>query len=117
MVEEVGKSDDDHRTKNANKHSGLRSDSEEEERPKEAIENVVSRDMQRHPLEHSWTFWFDNPSAKSKQVAWGSSIRPIYTFSTIEEFWRFFVYASLNQIRVPILIYLSISFFKSLTIK
>lgn len=42
-----------------------------------------------HPLENSWTFWFDNPSGKSKQAAWGSSIRPIYTFSTIEEFWRF----------------------------
>lgn len=42
----------------------------------------------RHPLEHSWTFWFDNPSAKSKQAAWGSSIRPIYTFSTVEDFWR-----------------------------
>ncbi|KAL0407463.1 UNVERIFIED_CONTAM: Eukaryotic translation initiation factor 4E-1 [Sesamum latifolium] len=41
----------------------------------------------RHPLEHAWTFWFDNPSAKSKQAAWGSSIRPIYTFSTVEDFW------------------------------
>ena len=41
-----------------------------------------------HPLEHSWTFWFDNPSAKSKQAAWGSSMRPVYTFSTVEEFWR-----------------------------
>ncbi|KAG6573340.1 hypothetical protein SDJN02_25256 [Cucurbita argyrosperma subsp. argyrosperma] len=42
---------------------------------------------QPHPLEHSWTFWFDNPSAKSKQATWGASIRPIYTFSTVEEFW------------------------------
>ncbi|XP_028791998.1 eukaryotic translation initiation factor 4E-1-like [Neltuma alba] len=42
---------------------------------------------QPHPLEHSWTFWFDNPSAKSKQAAWGSSIRPVYTFATVEEFW------------------------------
>ncbi|KAL7089244.1 hypothetical protein ACP275_13G177200 [Erythranthe tilingii] len=41
----------------------------------------------RHPLEHSWTFWFDNPSAKNKQAAWGSSIRPIYTFSSVEDFW------------------------------
>ncbi|GMY37802.1 eukaryotic translation initiation factor 4E-1-like [Fagus crenata] len=40
-----------------------------------------------HPLEHSWTFWFDNPSAKSKQAAWGSSMRPIYTYSSVEEFW------------------------------
>lgn len=41
----------------------------------------------KHPLEHSWTFWFDNPSAKSKAAAWGSTIRPIYTFSTVEDFW------------------------------
>ncbi|KAF7803255.1 eukaryotic translation initiation factor 4E-1-like [Senna tora] len=47
---------------------------------------------QLHPLENSWTFWFDNPSAKSKQAAWGSSIRPIYTFATVEEFWRFDIY-------------------------
>lgn len=46
---------------------------------------------QSHALEHSWTFWFDSPAAKSaktKQEDWGSSIRPIYTFSTVEEFWR-----------------------------
>ncbi|KAI3830930.1 hypothetical protein MKX03_010228 [Papaver bracteatum] len=40
-----------------------------------------------HSLENSWTFWFDNPSAKSKQATWGSSIRPIHTFSTVEDFW------------------------------
>ena len=40
-----------------------------------------------HPLEHSWTFWFDNPQGKNKQAAWGSSIRPIHTFSTVEDFW------------------------------
>lgn len=43
---------------------------------------------QPHHLEHSWTFWFDNPSAKSRQATWGSSMRSIYTFSTIEGFWR-----------------------------
>ncbi|KAK8958089.1 Eukaryotic translation initiation factor 4E-1 [Platanthera guangdongensis] len=41
-----------------------------------------------HPLEHAWTFWFDSPSAKSKNSAWGTSIRPIYTFQTVEDFWR-----------------------------
>ncbi|XP_031473791.1 eukaryotic translation initiation factor 4E-1-like [Nymphaea colorata] len=40
-----------------------------------------------HPLEHSWTFWFDNPSGKNRQATWGSSIRAIHTFSTVEEFW------------------------------
>lgn len=42
---------------------------------------------EKHPLENSWTFWFDNPSAKTKQTAWGSNMRPVYTFSTVEDFW------------------------------
>ncbi|KAJ7968826.1 Eukaryotic translation initiation factor 4E [Quillaja saponaria] len=45
---------------------------------------------QPHPLEHSWTFRFDNPSAKSKRASWGSSIRPIYTLATAEEFWSIY---------------------------
>ncbi|KAL2341075.1 hypothetical protein Fmac_009015 [Flemingia macrophylla] len=48
-----------------------------------------------HPLENSWTFWFDNPSAKSKQATWGSSIRSIYTFATVEEFWS--IYNNIHQ--------------------
>lgn len=41
---------------------------------------------QSHPLEHSWTFWFDSPAGENKQAAWGSTIRPIYTFSAVEKF-------------------------------
>ncbi|PWA96252.1 eukaryotic translation initiation factor 4E [Artemisia annua] len=52
--------------------------------------------VEKHPLEHSWTFWFDNPAAKSKQTAWGSSMRPIYTFSTVEDFWSLY-----NNIHKP----------------
>ncbi|KAK6932279.1 Translation Initiation factor eIF- 4e [Dillenia turbinata] len=57
-----------------------------------SLKQELSADIpyQPHPLENSWTFWFDNPSAKSKQAAWGSSIRPIYTFSTAEEFWSLY---------------------------
>ncbi|CAL9216782.1 unnamed protein product [Arabidopsis halleri] len=51
-------------------------------------ESSKSAVPQSHPLEHSWTFWFDNPSVKSKQTTWGSSLRPVFTFSTVEEFWR-----------------------------
>ncbi|KAJ4980282.1 hypothetical protein NE237_031119 [Protea cynaroides] len=46
--------------------------------------------LQPHLLENSWTFWFDNPSSKSKQVPWGASIRPVHTFSTVEEFWSIY---------------------------
>ncbi|XP_078169946.1 eukaryotic translation initiation factor 4E-1-like [Carex rostrata] len=48
-----------------------------------------------HPLEHSWTLWFDNPSTKSKNTTWGSSIRPVYTFSTVEDFWG--LYNNINH--------------------
>lgn len=41
----------------------------------------------KHPLEHRWTLWFDNPQTRGKGGGWGSSLRPIYTFSTVEDFW------------------------------
>ena len=53
-----------------------------------ALKKSDSLPYQPHPLENRWTFWFDNPSAKTKQSAWGSSLRSIFTFSTVEEFWR-----------------------------
>jgi hypothetical protein len=52
----------------------------------EAIERPIEP-ANTHPLEHSWTFWFDNPNGKSKQATWGSSLRPVYTFNTVEDFW------------------------------
>lgn len=48
-----------------------------------------------HPLEHAWTFWFDSPSTKSRNSAWGTSIRPIYTFQTVEDFWS--LYNNINH--------------------
>ncbi|KAJ0984347.1 hypothetical protein J5N97_002703 [Dioscorea zingiberensis] len=51
---------------------------------------------EKHLLENRWTFWFDNPSGKSRQVAWGSSIRPIHTFATVEDFWGVY-----NNVRHP----------------
>ncbi|KAF3966239.1 hypothetical protein CMV_009638 [Castanea mollissima] len=81
---------------NPNPNMNMRAVEEEEEDELEEGEIAGGEDESKgssattavtHPLEHSWTFWFDNPSAKSKQAAWGSSMRPIYTFSTVEEFW------------------------------
>ncbi|KAK9818154.1 hypothetical protein WJX72_007894 [[Myrmecia] bisecta] len=51
----------------------------------------------RHPLEHKWTLWFDNPSAgKQRQAAWGSTLRSVYTFDTVEDFWCLY-----NNIKPP----------------
>lgn len=49
----------------------------------------VPPQSQPHKLERKWTFWFDNIS-KPKQgaaAAWGSSMRKVYTFDSVEEFW------------------------------
>lgn len=42
---------------------------------------------EKHPLEHKWTLWFDNPGSKQKQDSYGSSLRSVYTFETVEDFW------------------------------
>ncbi|KAF2591944.1 hypothetical protein F2Q70_00039597 [Brassica cretica] len=70
-------------------------------------ESSKSAVPQSHPLEHSWTFWFDNPSVKLKQTTWGSSLRSVFTFSTVEEFW------SLSQwdLRTCLWLYLISSYF------
>lgn len=41
----------------------------------------------KHPLETPWTLWFDNPNGKQKQSTWGQTLRAVYTFSTVEDFW------------------------------
>lgn len=44
---------------------------------------------QKHPLESKWTLWFDNPDGKQKQSQsqWGQTLRAVYTFDTVEDFW------------------------------
>lgn len=94
---------EDQKSIDITKTTAIRSDGEDYDQPEEGEiigggdgDTLSSSSSSRpgtavvqHPLEHSWTFWFDNPSAKSKQAAWGSSMRPVYTFSTVEEFWRY----------------------------
>ncbi|GMH42642.1 hypothetical protein BSKO_10561 [Bryopsis sp. KO-2023] len=43
--------------------------------------------MKKHPLGQSWTLWFDNPSNKQKMDNFGETLRKIYTFETVEDFW------------------------------
>jgi translation initiation factor 4E len=41
----------------------------------------------KHPLEYKWTLWFDNPKGSQKQSTWGQTLRAVYTFDTVEDFW------------------------------
>lgn len=47
----------------------------------------VNRPPEPHKLERKWTFWFDNQSKPKQGAAWGTSLRKVYTFDTVEEFW------------------------------
>ncbi|CAI5504268.1 unnamed protein product [Closterium sp. Naga37s-1] len=47
-----------------------------------------SEALVKHPLEHRWTLWFDNPQQRGKSGgSWGSSLRVVFTFGTVEDFW------------------------------
>jgi len=41
----------------------------------------------KHPLQDSWTWWFDNPKKKSTQSSWFANLKKIYSFGTVEDFW------------------------------
>ncbi len=40
-----------------------------------------------HPLERSWTLWYDCPSKKYTNNNY--ELNKVYTFDTVESFWRF----------------------------
>lgn len=56
----------------------------------EAEVAAIGAEKQPHKLERKWTFWFDNQSKPKQGAAWGTSLRKVYTFDTVEEFWWYF---------------------------
>jgi len=44
----------------------------------------------KHPLQHRWTLWYDNPGKKTNQASWGDHLKKVVTFDTVEDFWRIF---------------------------
>lgn len=50
----------------------------------------------KHPLENRWTLWFDNPQAKQTVNKYGKTLKAIYTFDTVEDFWCLY-----NNIKTP----------------
>lgn len=50
----------------------------------------------KHPLEHRWTLWFDNPTGKQTINKFGQGLRSVYSFDTVEDFWCLY-----NNIKAP----------------
>ena len=41
----------------------------------------------RHPLQDSWTMWYDHQDKTAKASEWTANLNKILTFDTVEEFW------------------------------
>lgn len=52
-----------------------------------AVAAVAADSGSKHKLDRKWTFWFDNQTKPKQGAAWGTSLRKVYTFDTVEEFW------------------------------
>ena len=50
------------------------------------VSDDTSIDRSSHPLEHEWIFYYQKPTqGKSWELP-----KPVYKFSTVEEFWMYF---------------------------
>jgi translation initiation factor 4E len=42
----------------------------------------------KHPLQNTWTLWFDNPGKKANAQSWADNLKEIISIDTVEDFWR-----------------------------
>ena len=49
-----------------------------------------------HKLEYTWVLWFDSHQKSQNTSTYGQSRRKVYTFNTVEDFWRLY-----NNIKLP----------------
>lgn len=66
---------------------------EAEDERKENEFSAVSGELVLHPLKQKWTYWYLNDD---RQACWEDRLKPVCTFSTVEEFWALY-----NNIRPP----------------
>lgn len=50
----------------------------------------------KHPLEHRWTLWYDNPLQKQTTNKYGQTLRAVFSFDTVEDFWCLY-----NNVKSP----------------
>lgn len=51
---------------------------------------ILSKELTHyHPLNGKWTLWYTKPLV-DKSESWSDLLKPIVTFSTVEEFWGIF---------------------------
>ncbi|ETW06804.1 hypothetical protein H310_02955 [Aphanomyces invadans] len=51
---------------------------------------VPTAPVVKHPLQHKWVLWYDNPKKKLASETWEESLKVVYSFDTVEDFWGMF---------------------------
>jgi len=66
----------------------------EKKEPKDAngIKQLTFDPNISHPLKFGWTLWYDAQLSGGKRPGgtWGDNIKEVFTFSTVEDFWRLY---------------------------
>ncbi|KAG1148557.1 hypothetical protein G6F37_010467 [Rhizopus arrhizus] len=44
----------------------------------------------KHPLQNTWTLWFDNPGKKTSAQSWADNLKEVISIENVEDFWSTF---------------------------
>lgn len=61
-------------------------DSKDDDKPKTVFDDPKDYNM-KHPLQSTWTLWFDNPGKKANSNNWSENLKEIVNVNTVEDFW------------------------------
>ncbi|KAH3685649.1 hypothetical protein WICPIJ_003396 [Wickerhamomyces pijperi] len=61
---------------------------EQPQQPQQSAEQPLPEAELKHPLNSKWTLWYTKPS--NGKEAWSDLLKPIISFSSVEEFWGIF---------------------------
>jgi translation initiation factor 4E len=59
---------------------------EDDDTPKTVFDDPKEYNV-KHPLQNTWTLWFDNPGKKANQTNWSENLKEIVNVNTVEDFW------------------------------
>lgn len=58
-----------------------------EEEPLKTVFHDPKNYNVKHPLQNTWTLWFDNPGKKANAASWSQNLKEIVNVDTVEDFW------------------------------
>ncbi|KAI8992014.1 translation initiation factor eIF 4e-like domain-containing protein [Mycotypha africana] len=64
----------------------VQEDTTKEDRPITVFEDPKNYNV-KHPLQNTWTLWFDNPGKKASATNWSQNLKEIVDVNTVEDFW------------------------------